>query len=102
MMNLDYPQPSRFADQIRELPDRVEYRREELCTPEFMLAEDGPLQMYYAPLDFINSQARVAIVGITPGWTQMAGANSHRARHFAEKERTLRATLKQVLGASPS
>jgi hypothetical protein len=32
---------------------------------------DGPVSVHYAPFDFINTSARVVIVGITPGRTQM-------------------------------
>ena len=60
-----------LADRIRDLQDRNHYTRDELCTPEFLLETDGNLRMYYAPFDTINPGARVAIVGITPGWTQM-------------------------------
>ncbi len=34
------------------------------------LAEDGKISVYYAPFDYINSQARVVLCGITPGLQQ--------------------------------
>ena len=37
---------------------------------EFRLAEDGDLVVMYAPFDWLNSDARVVICGITPGWQQ--------------------------------
>lgn len=61
----------RYADVIAALPERDEFSRADLLVPEFRLVKDKSLEIYYAPLDFINTQAKVAVVGITPGWTQM-------------------------------
>jgi hypothetical protein len=61
----------RFADAISALPEREEFSKSDLLVPQFRLVKDGNLEIYYAPLDFINAHAKVAIVGITPGWTQM-------------------------------
>jgi hypothetical protein len=35
------------------------------------MAEEGDLRMFYAPFDWANESARLIILGITPGWTQM-------------------------------
>lgn len=37
---------------------------------EFELFTDGLISIFYAPLGFVNPTARVAIVGLTPGWQQ--------------------------------
>ncbi|MDY6837157.1 MAG: hypothetical protein SWH78_04195 [Thermodesulfobacteriota bacterium] len=37
---------------------------------EFVLHKDGALRVVWAPCDYINTGARIAIVGITPGWQQ--------------------------------
>ena len=42
--------------------------------PRLLLAEDGSVRVYYAPLEYLNPQARVVLVGITPGPTQMVNA----------------------------
>lgn len=39
-----------------------------------LLAEEGELSVCYAPFEYINAGARVVIVGITPGKTQMLNA----------------------------
>lgn len=66
--------------------------------PELLLAADGPLSCYYAPFDWKNPQARVLVLGITPGLTQAAnalavahrelaaGAPAERALQVAKKE----------------
>ena len=63
-----------FAPSIRALPDLQDPRRftkADLLTPEFRLHQDEQLSVYYAPFDYVNQDAKVALVGITPGWTQM-------------------------------
>jgi hypothetical protein len=62
---------ARFAPRIAALPDRERYTRADLLTPEFLLEQDSRLAIYYAPFDYINPQAKVALVGITPGFRQM-------------------------------
>jgi hypothetical protein len=61
----------RFADDIVALPERDEFSKADLLIPKFRLVKDNSLEIYYAPFDFINTYAKVAVVGITPGWTQM-------------------------------
>ena len=39
--------------------------------PQFCIYEDHRLIGYYAPFDYLNTQAKVALVGVTPGPTQM-------------------------------
>jgi len=63
---------SRFSPAIRDLtsstlggtglPDKL------------LLDRDGPISVYYAPFDYVNTSARVVIVGITPGRTQAINA----------------------------
>ena len=62
---------TRFAPAIAALPDHTRLTRGDLLTPDFLMAEDGRLAIYYAPFDYVNSQAKVALVGITPGFQQM-------------------------------
>jgi len=50
------------------------------CTTELLMAKDGALSVYYAPFEWVNPQARVVLVGITPGRTQAANA-LNEAKH---------------------
>lgn len=38
------------------------------------LARDGALSVYYCPFEFVNTEAKVVLVGITPGFTQLRNA----------------------------
>lgn len=63
---------ARYESAIRALPERQgAYDRTDLQTPELLMGEEGKLRMYYAPFDWCNSGARLVLLGLTPGWTQM-------------------------------
>jgi hypothetical protein len=61
----------RFASSIWALLSLPKYGPEHLCTPTFRLYSDPRIQLFYAPFDFVNRSAKVALVGITPGFQQM-------------------------------
>jgi hypothetical protein len=83
------PSFDQYADLIVALPKRAKFNKDELLIPQFQLFKDKSLEIYYAPFDFLNTQAKIGIVGITPGWTQMESAF-----------RQARAALKNGLTAS--
>jgi hypothetical protein len=51
----------------------TDFDEETLKSKTFLLEKDDEkkIEIYYAPFEFINEDARVVIVGITPGWYQM-------------------------------
>ena len=67
----DYAHLERLAEHIRDLPDG-ELGRTVLLAPDFLLYRQAELAIYFAPFDFVNESALVALVGITPGFTQDA------------------------------
>jgi hypothetical protein len=44
--------------------------------PRLLIASDGNVSVYYAPFEYLNPAARIVLVGITPGSTQMVNANN--------------------------
>jgi len=38
---------------------------------KFLINKEGNIKIYYAPFDYVNSNAKIMIVGITPGLQQM-------------------------------
>jgi hypothetical protein len=70
----------KFVPRIRDLPDR-ELKKEDVLVPEFLLAKEGNVEIYYAPFHHTNENARVVMVGITPGWTQTE-ISFRRTRNF--------------------
>lgn len=44
--------------------------------PRLAMEPEGDIQVYYAPFEYINPNARIVLVGITPGPTQMGNANN--------------------------
>jgi hypothetical protein len=64
----DFALLGRYAEPIRRLPAR-ELRVEDLAALRIEI--EGKPATYYAPFDFINEQAKVVLVGITPGPKQL-------------------------------
>ena len=60
-----------FRDAIASLPLSTTIDRTLLDNHQFTLVRDGNLSIVYAPFDYVNADAKVALVGVTPGWTQM-------------------------------
>ncbi|MFD1956639.1 hypothetical protein ACFSL6_21255 [Paenibacillus thailandensis] len=61
---------NRYNRYIAGLPDR-ELTKEDLLVPELLIEEQDDLKMYYIPFNTVNAEAKVFIIGITPGFTQM-------------------------------
>lgn len=70
-----------------------------------LIAEDGKLKVYYAPFEYVNPKARIVLVGITPGPTQMENANSEARsalrRGCSEEEAMKRAKLTASFSGEP-
>jgi hypothetical protein len=43
----------------------------DIFDPQLSIAREGPLETFYAPFEHINTEARVTVIGLTPGQTQM-------------------------------
>lgn len=94
----------RCWDFVRSLPDRARYEHRDLLVPDLLVAEVAALRVFYAPFDWVNVDAKVALVGITPGWTQMEIAcRTARAAAVAgaAEEEACRAAKSQASFAGP-
>jgi hypothetical protein len=67
-----------FADVLRDMPTIL--RETDVLTPELHLATEGPWSVYYCPFDWVNPQAKIVIVGITPGLQQSYLSNQEAQR----------------------
>ncbi|MBY7141953.1 hypothetical protein KFZ56_02390 [Virgibacillus sp. NKC19-3] len=66
---------SRYLKFIEQLPDIRELKKEDLMNTNFLIEKENNLKMYYSPHnEYVNNKAKIVIVGITPGWTQMKKA----------------------------
>lgn len=63
----------RFAPIIRSLSP-AELNGDGSLFDKLTIAREGRLQVCYAPFEYVNPRARLLIVGITPGRTQMLSA----------------------------
>lgn len=67
-----------------------------LLTNSFLIEKEKELTMYYAPHnEYINTDARVVIIGITPGWSQMKAA-FNQVLGFLDKSNNEEEILKQA------
>jgi hypothetical protein len=67
----------RFRDHLLNLPLKggtEKYGKADLICRQFLLFTEAELEVYYAPFHHLNPNARIALVGLTPGWTQMEEA----------------------------
>jgi hypothetical protein len=62
---------AKYIKAIENLPDKTNYEYSDLLIDDFLIEKDNNLGIYYAPFDFVNECAKVVIIGITPGFTQM-------------------------------
>ncbi|MYC70611.1 MAG: hypothetical protein F4X17_07890 [Gemmatimonadetes bacterium] len=74
-----------YIDKIRSLPANPTDR--DVVTSDFLLREEGLIEVYYAPLHGITTDAKIVIVGITPSAVQMRAA-------FTEARRLLHEDMK--------
>lgn len=64
-----------YLDEIAALPVKSSYTKEEILIPSLLVEKEEPIEIYYAPHnEYMNSEARIFIVGITPGFQQMSTA----------------------------
>lgn len=64
-----------YLPYINSLPESNIITPDDVLNSNFLLEKDNNIEMYYAPHnEYINRDAKVVIVGITPGWTQMKAA----------------------------
>ena len=61
---------ARFVTSIRRLPELTRYHRADVLSRDFVLYQDNQVEVFYAPLDWFNPTAEVAVIGLTPGWRQ--------------------------------
>jgi len=59
---------SKFLIQIRSLK---KINKSIITNKNFLIKREDNIEIYYAPFDYINSKAKIMIVGITPGLQQM-------------------------------
>lgn len=68
-----------YAGTVGGLPAGV-LRDEQVRLTQFLLASEGHIEVFWAPFNHVNRGAHIALVGITPGATQMR-ASFEAARH---------------------
>ncbi|MBC6003205.1 hypothetical protein H8891_05275 [Paeniclostridium sp. NSJ-45] len=81
-----------YEEVIKQLPIKDKYEKNELLIDDLLIEKSGNIKIYYAPHnDYLNSKAKIFIVGITPGFQQMSTAIS-----TARKELELETNIEEI------
>jgi hypothetical protein len=75
-----------YEDSIKNLPLKESYDKGDLMVKDFLYANEGNIEVYWAPFEYVNNTAKVIILGITPGWTQMELAFNYVRHHINDQE----------------
>ena len=95
---------SKFLNQIRSLK---KINKSTITNKNFLIKRDNNIKIYYAPFDYINSKAKIMIVGITPGLQQMIqsfeavknGRSLKEVKDLSSFKGSMRTTLIKYLDA---
>lgn len=89
---------NKYEQSILHLPIKETYLKDDLMTDHFLYAQDNKLEVFWAPFEYINKDAKVIILGITPGWTQMQLAYNYVRKNIGieKKEIMFRNAKKQA------
>lgn len=64
-----------YKSAMLSLPQGTSLTKEELQVDKLLMERSGKIEMYYAPHnEYMNPVAKVMIIGLTPGFTQMRSA----------------------------
>lgn len=81
-----------YKEVIKQLPIKDKYEKNELLIDDLLMEKNGNIEIYYAPHnDYLNSKAKIFIIGITPGFQQMSTAIS-----TARKELELGTDMEEI------
>jgi hypothetical protein len=70
-VNFDWSVIDPYLPAIQALPFRNPLTQRDILTPDFQVFRDDQMEIYFAPFLCLKPEARVVIIGITPGWQQM-------------------------------
>ena len=74
-----------YYDTIKKLPLKKKYTKEDLLTPDLFIDNEGNIELYYAAHnECINKEAKIFMIGITPGFAQME-RSIHMCRQAIEE-----------------
>jgi len=72
------------------------YDKTDLLIDDYKIGEEINLKIYYAPFDHLNHNAKIIIVGITPGWSQTKKAFKVFSESFNQNNLSEEDSLNQV------
>ena len=90
---------------ISEIKKLNKIDKDSVISKTFLLSKEGNIEIYYAPFDYINPQAKIVIIGITPSLQQMIqsfqsikdGKSLREVKDLSSFKGSMRATLVKFL-----
>jgi hypothetical protein len=61
-----------------------DFNRSNPFIPELLLEKEQMLESYYSPFDYVNKDAKIVLIGISPGATQAINANMEVSRVLSQ------------------
>ena len=94
----------KYLNQIKALK---KINKSTIINSKFLINAENNIKIYYAPFDYINSKAKIMIVGITPGLQQMLqsfdainhGKSLKEVKDLSSFKGSMRTTLIKYLDA---
>ena len=62
---------NKYLSIIKKLVPKEVFNKADLLIDSFLIEQENDIRVYFAPAEYCNEKARVILLGITPGWTQM-------------------------------
>jgi hypothetical protein len=81
---LPFSRFSQYWKAVVDLPRQDHYQTADLRSEQFLLFRQCGLDAYYVPFHYLNSKARIVVIGVTPCWTQMERAFSVAKKGLAD------------------
>ena len=79
---LEFKSKGQFLTSLAALPFKGSYTVSDLLNDKFRIYRDAIVEIYYTPFDYIKNEAKLLIIGITPGWTQQVKSDSNRLEFY--------------------
>lgn len=61
----------KFKEILKSEILKDKFSSKDLLIPKYLIENENNIKIFFAPFDYVNVNADIVIVGITPGWSQM-------------------------------
>jgi len=84
-----------YIPSIKKLPINRTLTQKDLLVKRFRLYSKDDIEVFYAPMGHVRRKAKIVIISVTPGWTQMV-LSYQLARSMIDHLKTQRLILSKI------